>query len=168
MLFQRLKYNNTLDMTSFLQKWFGAEANSYASSFKYVLNLNEPPMKKLIEVGEVEWGFQFQAGDGVLEGQIDLWGIVTGPENLNPTCWVIDYKSGSSNYSDKAFDQLRLYSYVLAQHGVTAPIKMAVVYVLEKKIEVRDFQENVELRSVSILQSDYFKKFMGSKSQINT
>src|SRR5262249_2088157 len=80
-----------------------------ANALKYVTELTSPPMAELLKQGEVEWGFQIKTRLGLLEGQIDLWGTVAGQT------WVIDYKSGSENYKERAFKQLELYAFALSR-----------------------------------------------------
>lgn len=106
----------------------------------FVLNLNDPPMQKLITEGYVEWGFQVQTPKGVIEGQIDAWGKV------DSQIYVIDYKSGSTDYIDKAFDQLSLYAWALRRFGHKEDVAMVVIYPLSQKVEKKVFTQDLFLR----------------------
>jgi hypothetical protein len=66
-----------------------------------------------------------------MEGQIDLWGTV---DNVT---WVIDYKSGSSRYSEKAFKQLFLYAHALQVYGIKNEIRLAIIFAAEGKTLIR-------------------------------
>ncbi len=132
MILERMKSSKNLDMKKYGEKWFGARAPEFQRAIDFVLNLKQPPIRELIAAGEVEWGFQLRTARGVMEGQIDLWGV-----DSNDVTWVIDYKSGSSRFSDKAFAQLSLYAHALREYGVSGEIRLAVVYAIEEKCEIR-------------------------------
>ncbi len=101
----------------------------------HALNLRLPPLKQIIADGHVEWGFQLNVKNKIIEGQIDLWGVADG------VAWLIDYKSGTSRSLEKAFAQLDLYALALRAFGVRGEIRCAVIYLLEKKVEIRPVQE---------------------------
>ncbi len=131
-LFERLKYSKSFNREEYMKRWFRSSEVEILSGIEFTLGLTAPPVQKLIESGEVEWGFQLKANGRIVEGQIDLWGRADG------VTWIVDYKSGTSRFRDKAFAQLDLYSLALRQFGETNAIKCAVIYVVEKKVEVRD------------------------------
>lgn len=103
----------------------------------FVLSIKNPPMRRLIQEGETEWGFQVQTPSGVIEGQIDLWGKCDGK------IFVIDYKSGSSDYKEEAFEQLSLYAWALRQFGHVEPIDLVVIYPRAQAVESRDFSADL-------------------------
>jgi hypothetical protein len=140
---ERLRHHPDLSLKNYSDRWFRDHKNDFLRAVEYVLGLDQPPMHDLLQVGEVEWGFQLATNFGVLEGQIDLWGTVDGAGG--PVTWVIDYKSGSSRYREKAFAQLELYAYALTQFGVEAPIRLAVIYAMDKQTEIRDFEPNQDV-----------------------
>jgi ATP-dependent helicase/nuclease subunit A len=109
------------------------------SAVDFVRGLKTPPMAEILKSGEAEWGFQVQSPGGLIEGQIDLWGEVDG------TLWVVDYKSGSDKFKDKAFEQLSLYAWALSQFGHKSKIKLAVIYPVSQKLEVREFSKSSAL-----------------------
>lgn len=137
--------NNLYDaqhLKLYCKTWFSKNSDEFEQAIKYVLELNTPPIAELIRNGEVEWGFQLQSARGIIEGQIDLWGTVNGET------WIVDYKSGSARYQDKAFVQLELYSLALRARGIKDLIQLAVVYALEKKVEIRRAAERPAIESL--------------------
>lgn len=139
-LFERMKYSDSFNSADYMRRWFKQADKEMIRAIDNVLNLGTPPVRKIIECGEVEWGFQLKSGPYCIEGQIDLWGTVDG------VTWLIDYKSGTSKYQGKAFDQLDLYSLALRAIGVTGPIKSAVIFVLEEKVAVREVGDAAKIR----------------------
>lgn len=91
----------------------------------------------------MEWGFQVATPKGVLEGQIDLWG-----QDENGEHWLIDYKSGSDKYLNKAIHQLNLYSFALRRLGVSGPIHIAVVYPLDCQCHIQKAPSESELQQL--------------------
>ena len=138
-VFERMKYQKSFDLVTYLADKLGDEADAFIESTDYVTELNEPPMAKLIENGHVEWGFQVKTTKGILEGQIDLWAEHDG------NVWVVDYKSGSTRHSDKAFQQLKYYAWALSKAYGHSSFKLAVVYPLSKETKVQDFTDLSEI-----------------------
>jgi ATP-dependent helicase/nuclease subunit A len=101
---------------------------------KFLLALQEPPMQHLLESGQSEWGFQVRSPVGVLEGQMDLVGEVEGIH------WIVDYKTGSAKYRQKAMDQLQIYGWCLSQHSPAAKIRLAAIFTSAQICEVQDYQ----------------------------
>lgn len=118
---------------------------------KFVLGIQDPPMAQLIQEGFTEWGFQvLTESAGVIEGQIDLWGKAGGK------IYVVDYKTGSPLYRDAAFEQLSLYAWALRKFGHQEPVELVVIYPLAKKIERREFTDE--------LLSGWENKFGGTET----
>ena len=92
---------------------------------------------KLIREGEVEWGYQFKAPFGLIEGQVDLWGEIPDKKEL----WIIDYKTGSPEFEERAFRQLWLYSLALKVLKPGSKLKLAVIYPLSKKVKVSEVSD---------------------------
>ncbi len=122
----------------------------FVRAMKYVLDLKSPNMKTLLQNGEVEWGFQVKTRRGILEGQIDLWGVDDG------TLWVVDYKSGDPRYVEKAFRQLELYAYPLLKmlemkspSAKAKKVMLATIFPVAGKVEMR------EARSTAAIASEY-------------
>lgn len=80
---------------------------------------------------------------GILEGQIDLWG-----KDRDSQYWLIDYKSGSDKYLNKAVHQLSLYSFALRSLGINEPIQLAVVYPLDLKCHIQPAPHQQELEQM--------------------
>lgn len=140
-LLERMKYQPDIDVKSYARRWFAEKSQDFIQAVNYVLKLNEPPVRELIENGEVEWGFQLLTSRGVMEGQIDLWGTLVDQEHNKSVTWIIDYKSGTSKYSQKAFEQLKLYACALRSFGIDHEIRLAVIYVVENKTEIQTYSD---------------------------
>jgi ATP-dependent helicase/nuclease subunit A len=127
-LFESLKYHRGERLISFLKKMNDpllseAVVEMTQGSLKWIL--------QLISDGMVEWGFSIQLKDNlILTGQIDLWG-----RNDQNQIWILDYKSGSSKYSEKALKQLKVYAwclYKMSQISVQETVNLSVVFPFEK------------------------------------
>lgn len=143
-LFESLKYASLEDVRAM-------EADpELRRALDWLAESQNPPYLKIIREGFAEWGFAVRGDDKhlkgqVLQGQIDLWGEVDG------TVWLVDYKTGSPEYADKALDQLALYAWALLKLKKLKPdqpLKLAAVYPLDQKTETRVFAEAKELGSV--------------------
>lgn len=89
-------------------------------------------IKRVMSSGQAEWGFTVKAGQGLLQGQVDLWGY-----DDSGALVVVDYKTGSARYEDKAFSQLSIYAWALGVLGKNKrgePAELWVVYPLLGKI----------------------------------
>jgi ATP-dependent helicase/nuclease subunit A len=110
---------------------------------------------KIIENGFVEWGFALMEQNALMQGQIDLWGIV------DQTLWMVDYKTGSQRYSETAFKQLEAYTWALDRMGYLTDVKsvkLAVVYPMDEVVKVQEIPSLVELNGRLKNQiSDYIK-----------
>ena len=142
-LMETLHYNWDFDFETVVENWFGRQADKARKAIEFVRNSQEPPLKELIQNGQVEWGFQVPTAKGILEGQIDLWG-----QDSKGLIWLVDYKSGLDKYIDKAFHQLSLYSLALRILGYEEQIKLAVVYVLSGKSCIQEAPSGDELRKI--------------------
>ncbi len=120
------------------------------SAAEYVLGIEEPPMRRLIHEGQVEWGFQVQTPTGVIEGQVDLWAKIDGK------IYIVDYKSGSSRFQKSAFEQLSGYAWALRKFGHQEPVELVVIYPLTQKMARQSFNEE--------LFAGWELKFSGAKA----
>jgi ATP-dependent helicase/nuclease subunit A len=109
----------------------------FAQQLKYVLSLREPPLRQLLKTAATEWGFQVQSPLGRLEGQMDLMGEVDGVH------WIIDYKTGSARYQQRALEQLQVYGWCLAQRYPTAKIRLAAIFTAAEVCVVQDYDPQV-------------------------
>jgi ATP-dependent helicase/nuclease subunit A len=97
----------------------------------FLLSYENGLVKTLIENGSVEWGFTYRNDDNKwITGKIDLWG------KASPGIyWVVDYKTGSSKYSETALQQIRSYKEALRRMKIvdsTDKIHLLALYVNEK------------------------------------
>lgn len=125
-LFEALKYSSYEDL-------LGISEEELKKPLQFIATAVEAPLKRIIELGHVEWGFALSYQGGLLQGQIDLWGIVDG------TLWMVDYKTGSQKYSDVAFRQLEAYAWALFRMGYlkgVTEVKLAVVYPMDEVIKL--------------------------------
>jgi ATP-dependent helicase/nuclease subunit A len=132
-----LKYQDPQKLEAYIHAQTDSleENVSVLESLQFVRGLTEVPLQSLVRNGHVEWGFCCEIEEGPVEGQIDLWGV-----DDNGETWIIDYKSGSSKNQAKAHEQLELYARALHRMGKvpSARAKVAAVYVLEKKVSIRE------------------------------
>lgn len=97
----------------------------------FIGNTQELPLLKIIQQGHVEWGFSFQHDKTWVQGQIDLWG------QDGKDLWIVDYKTGSSEYASSAFEQLKAYAWALHKMQFVSQdvqVNLAVIYPFEQKI----------------------------------
>ncbi|MNJ99730.1 ATP-dependent helicase/nuclease subunit A [compost metagenome] len=126
-LFESLKFSSYEDLLSIAE-------DDFKKPLEFVSSTKEIPLLRVIQEGHVEWGFALKKDDSLLQGQIDLWGIVDG------VAWIVDYKTGSQKYSDVAFAQLEVYAQALSQMGYLSDAKeisLAVVYPMDEKIKIK-------------------------------
>lgn len=106
-------------------------------NIEYLLEQKELNLKEILRCGHNEWGFGLKTKSRFIQGQIDLWA------ELDNEIHVLDYKTGSSAYSDKAFEQLALYTMALFEMKMISGNKKiihSVVYPVEKIIKKKDFE----------------------------
>lgn len=125
-IFESLKYSS---VESTLER---VEDPEIKEAVKFIATSTEVPLLDVIQKGHAEWGFSFQHDDFWIQGQIDLWGQV------GEDVWIVDYKTGSSDYAATAFEQLKAYTWALYRMNFvqkTSKVHLAVVYPFEKKIK---------------------------------
>lgn len=90
---------------------------------------------ELIKNGHVEYGVSVEIDGKFIQGQIDLWGIDT-----SDCLWIVDYKTGSDFYVEKAFQQLKIYCQCLQQMKKieNRPVKLAVIYPFQERTYIRE------------------------------
>ncbi len=111
-------------------------------SIQYLLTLKEYPLAKLIKDGYVEFGFGLKTTTGLLQGQIDLWGIA------NNEIYILDYKTGSSAHIQKAYQQLLFYAHCLYKMNkidFKMKLNFIVTYPLEQKTLSQQYANYEEL-----------------------
>ncbi|HRO66181.1 MAG TPA: UvrD-helicase domain-containing protein [Pseudobdellovibrionaceae bacterium] len=111
---------------------------------RWMLAEKSLPLLDLIRQGEVEWGFAAREGDFILQGQVDLWGIVDG------TVWIVDYKTGSPKAFAKALDQMAIYAWALQNLGMIGadqPIRLIALYPLDKTLREKSYSKVSDLHA---------------------
>lgn len=109
----------------------------------YLLNTTELNLKHILDRGHNEWGFGLKTKTRFIQGQIDLWA------ELEDEVHVIDYKTGSSHFKDKALEQLAYYTCALFEMKLISPKKRivhSVIYPLEKKIEMKKYSDQADFQ----------------------
>lgn len=89
---------------------------------------------KLIEFGQVEWGFTVHLENQRIQGQVDLWSIV---DNI---LYIVDYKTGRSDYKEKAFNQIEIYYKCICHiwpEYKKLPANAVVIYPFDKEYFVK-------------------------------
>jgi ATP-dependent helicase/nuclease subunit A len=146
-LFESLKYHRGERLIAFLKKM-----NDPLLS-EAVVEITQGTLKwimQLISDGHVEWGFSMQLKENlILTGQIDLWG-----RDEQQKVWILDYKTGSSKYSEKALKQLKVYAwclYKMSKISVQESVNLSVVFPFEKitkKLENLNYEKlDAEIQS---------------------
>ncbi len=136
-VFEALKYTD-------IQSLIETSEDELKKPLQFIARSQEAPLLQIIENGFVEWGFALNHQDALMQGQIDLWGIV------DDVLWMVDYKTGSQKYSETAFQQLELYAWALSKMQSlenVKSIKLAVVYPLDEVIKVKELREFGEMNS---------------------
>ncbi|MBC7465104.1 MAG: UvrD-helicase domain-containing protein [Bdellovibrio sp.] len=142
-IFESLQlYAKNEGLLNSLQYNFSSEEKK---SIDYLLNQTQLPLKELITQGFAEWGFGIKTKNGVLQGQIDLWGVV------GDDIYILDYKTGRSTYAEKAYQQLVFYAaclYRMKMIATDAKLNLVVVYPLEQKTLVRTYDTLTEFTQI--------------------
>jgi ATP-dependent helicase/nuclease subunit A len=130
-LFESLKYNSLEDVKA----WTTEKNRKYLD---FLIHQTQIPLSEILQQGHVEWGFGLQIKTSeqnkMIQGQIDAWGI------LGKTVYVLDYKTGTSEYVESAYEQLRFYASCLkAMKFITADhqVILGVLYPVEEKVFVK-------------------------------
>ncbi|HPI39784.1 MAG TPA: UvrD-helicase domain-containing protein [Pseudobdellovibrionaceae bacterium] len=107
---------------------------SLEPGIRYVLSLQDPPLLKIIQSGEVEWGFSFQEDKISIEGQVDLWSLV------DDVLYVVDYKTGRTDFLEKAYAQLEIYQKAICLIRRLKPktIKLCVLFTEHEQVFIRE------------------------------
>lgn len=129
-VFERLKYTE-LDIRT------QDVALDLKEKINELLAREDVPLRQIIQNGFVEWGFGAKMRNCLVQGQIDLWGFSDSGD-----LWIVDYKTGNPENSEKAFNQLEIYALALYKVGKTKSthkIKLCVLYPFDKNpFRVRD------------------------------
>lgn len=136
-LFESLKFINFADLKTQL-------SDEEKNLVQYLFDQKQMDLKKILDFGHNEWGFGVKLKDQVLQGQIDAWA------ELENEIHVLDYKTGSVEYSEKAFEQLALYTYALLKMKKISGSKKiihSVIYPVDRKIIQNEFKDAIEFQA---------------------
>jgi ATP-dependent helicase/nuclease subunit A len=123
-LFESLKYNEASD----IQKITSDKNKKYLD---FLTQQTELPLRSILDSGFVEWGFGLEYNGQLISGQIDAWGIVDG------TVYILDYKTGSPQYFESAYEQLSFYATCLKEMrkiNENQKIILGIIYPVDEKI----------------------------------
>ncbi|MCB0349226.1 MAG: PD-(D/E)XK nuclease family protein, partial [Bdellovibrionales bacterium] len=124
----------TIDTKSLLlAEHLGTKTHAILEKYRFYKNLdsdvisyfskqNDFPFSQLMESAQVEWGFTYKVDNYLMEGKVDLWGVV------DDELWIVDYKTGSDRYKEKAFLQLQYYSLPIRKFTNIKTAKLVVTY----------------------------------------
>lgn len=104
----------------------------------YILNQKDLPIEKILAEGFNEWGFGLKTKTKFIQGQIDLWA------ELSDEIHIVDYKTGSPVYSEKAFEQLTFYAMALFsmnQISKRKKICLSVIYPIDQIIKTTTYDD---------------------------
>jgi ATP-dependent helicase/nuclease subunit A len=107
----------------------------------YLFSVKEIDIKKLLAKSHNEWGFGLKTKTKFIQGQIDLWA------ELDSEIHVLDYKTGSSAYKEKAFEQLDFYTKALLEMKQVPKNKKiihTVIYPIEKSVVTKSYKDQAE------------------------
>ncbi len=120
---------------------------------QYLTEQKEVSLKEILAKGHNEWGFGLKYKKGILQGQIDAWA------ELDHEIHILDYKTGSAEYSQKAFDQLTIYTLALLQMkqiSKNKKIVQSVIYPVDRQIIKREFTNAEELFKKEVVICEMF------------
>ncbi len=140
-LFESLKFRGVADLpiteklapaVQFLQTWQGGAILDW------------------IQRGEVEWGFSVSLQGQWIQGQIDLWTV-----GADGKSYVVDYKTGSPEYAEKAFEQLEIYAWALQKMNkipAHKEVQLVVIYPFESDVRAQ------QARSMESIEKSLIEK----------
>lgn len=146
-LFESLKYIDVNELKSELQP-------DETVLLDYLLGQKEIDLKVILAQGHNEWGFGLQLQKQVLQGQIDAWA------ELSDEIHILDYKTGSSKYSENAFEQLSIYTFALLkmkQISTQKKIIHSVIYPVDQKIIKRQYTDALDFQKKHPALSEMFQ-----------
>lgn len=122
-LFESLKNHDVSQVSRLASLWMPEKLDEVKKALSFVYENKELPLAEIIKSGSVEWGYQKQDKNGLIERRIDLWGVV------NNELWIVDYKTGSTHFKNKAFEQLEEYKKALCEYlDWSGEVRLAAVY----------------------------------------
>lgn len=128
-LFESLKDHSYERVLQWAKREEGRGVGELSKALGFIQSQSQVPLLKIIENGQVEWPYRIFTDQEESEKRVDLWGIVDG------VLWIVDYKTGSSRYREKAKLQLEEYARDL-KVGLAwpGPIRKVALYPLSEEI----------------------------------
>ncbi len=132
-IFESLKNHSVDETKHYCRDWLPGRESEMEEAIDFLFTQQEVPIGDIIQQGHVEWGYRKPSDDGgTVEKRIDLWGVV------DETLWVVDYKTGSDRYRDKAFKQMAEYAETLKSYlKWSGNIQRVAVYPFSKTLYVK-------------------------------
>lgn len=137
-IFESLKYHWMKNPDYDWQTGLPDLPSGHQKALRYLAQDQQGLWLDVIRNGYVEYGLAVKMGEGLLQGQIDLWGA-----DEQGRIWLVDYKTGSPRFQDKAFKQLEIYLWALHKmKKITKPeqVQLAVIYPFSEMTLVRPAQ----------------------------
>lgn len=131
------------ELESVMSLWTDRERQEAQDALKFIFSTSDvadyPNLPQILESGVAEWAYLETAKTGEITRRvIDLWG-----RDEFGRLWIVDYKTGSSDFVESAFSQMREYARALSRSEFVQsdePIFLAAVFPIEKKIFTRRFE----------------------------
>jgi ATP-dependent exoDNAse (exonuclease V) beta subunit len=139
-LFEALKFQEDIDEVE------GTSDPRIQKALKFLRSFERGRLLKLIETGQVEWGFTIQKNTWLIQGQIDLWSRDAAGNFV-----VADYKTGSEKYLEKAYEQLEVYAWALRRMGLVpedVQLQLMVIYPFSEKVYERSAKPFSEIDKI--------------------
>lgn len=137
-LFESLKYFMLNDSEFDWKELLPDLSDSQKKALQFLAQDQEGKWIDVVRNGEVEDGIAVFKSPYLIQGQIDLWG-----RDQSGQAWVVDYKTGSERYREKAFSQLEIYTWALRKMKKIKQdevVQLAVIYPLSQKTYIKQSQ----------------------------
>ncbi len=145
-IFESLKYIPLEQLTKDL-------AEEEVKLVQYLYEQKQIDLKEILARGYNEWGFGVKYSGGVLQGQIDAWA------ELDNEIHILDYKTGSADFTAKAFNQLAIYTYALLKMKKISEKKKiihSIIYPVDQRIIQKIFADAQDLIQKETALGDFF------------
>jgi len=140
--FEALKYQSAHELINYLDE-------GDRRALVWLQEQEQIPLMTILENGYVEMGFGVTLKVSIdndlfqnVQGQIDAWGI------YHDDVYIIDYKTGSDQYLDKALKQLNFYAVCLMKMNFIKSyqkVHLAVIYPYDQNIIIKTINsQNLE------------------------
>ena len=132
-LFESLKNHSPQVTVEQAKRDLPDQEGKIQKAVEFLMENKQVPFDEIIKKGFVEWSYRKKQPEGdPQEGRIDLWGVA------GDKLWIVDYKTGSSRFKEKAFEQLARYKEVLCEYlQWKGSAHMVAVYPLSQEIFIK-------------------------------